>query len=186
MAVDLAWPDPLPSHGSLRLRPFRLGDLPLVEELSQDPYIPQIGTVPVPFTKEAGLAYLARQHQRLVDGTGWSFAAEDRATGLAVGTAGFWLHPDRPPSVGYSVAPRARGRGVATAALTALTGFGWTQPDVDRIELFVEPWNRASITVAERSGYAFDGKLGEHVMVGREHREMLRYVSTRPTRSLTM
>ena len=180
--AGLSWPDPLPGHGSVLLRPFRVSDLLLVEELSRDPYVPQIGTVPYPFTEAAGLAYLERQHQRLADEAGWSFAIADRASDRALGTAGFWLHPDHPPSVGYVVAPSARGRGVATATLTALTRFGWTLPEVDRIELFAEPWNAASIAVAERCGYASDGMFRGHTMVGDQPRDMLRFAATRPGR----
>jgi ribosomal-protein-alanine N-acetyltransferase len=184
VGAGLAWPDPLPGHGPVLLRPFRAGDLALVEELSRDPYVPQIGTIPVPFTEAAGLAFLERQQQRLVDGAGWSFAIADRTSDRAIGSAGFWLHQDRPPTVGYVVAPSARGRGVATAALTALTEFGWTRPGVGRIELFVEPWNAASVTVAQRCGYVYDGLLREHAMVGGELRDMFRYAATRRTTSL--
>jgi ribosomal-protein-alanine N-acetyltransferase len=184
MSAGLAWPDPLPGHGPVLLRPFRVSDLALVEELSLDPYVPQIGTVPVPYTEAAGLAYLERQRQRLADGAGWSFAIADRASDQALGTAGLWLHPDRPATAGYVVAPSARGRGVATAALNALTAFGWTHEDVDRIELFVEPWNAASITVAERCGYALDGLFREHTLIGGQLRDMLRYAATRPAAAL--
>jgi hypothetical protein len=119
--LGLVWPDPLPAYGAVRLRPFRRDDLGLVAALSADPYLPLIGTIPSRFTSEEGLAYIERQHQRLVDGTGWSFVVVDARTDEAVGTAGLWLSLERPATAGYAVAPEARGRGYATAALTALT-----------------------------------------------------------------
>ena len=64
----------------MRLRPFAAADLNLVAELAADPYIPLIGTVPATFTAAAGQAYLERQHERLRDGLGWSFAIADRET----------------------------------------------------------------------------------------------------------
>ena len=64
----LTWPDPLPEHGPVRLRPFGAGDLSLVAELAADPYVPLIGTVPATFTRGGRAAYLERQHQRLRDG----------------------------------------------------------------------------------------------------------------------
>ena len=54
----LTWPELMPQSGPIRLRPFLLGDLGLVAELSADPYVPLIGTVPAVFTEAAGLAYL--------------------------------------------------------------------------------------------------------------------------------
>jgi [ribosomal protein S5]-alanine N-acetyltransferase len=100
-----------------------------------------------------GLAYFERQHQRLADGTGWSFAVVAVTTDQAVGSAGLWLNRKRPATADYAVVPEFRGRGYATAALTALTGFAWTRPEIDRVELYIEPANRASVTVAERCGY---------------------------------
>ena len=111
----------MPRYGPIVLRPFHRGDLELVAEFAADPYVPLIGTIPTPYTPAEGLAYLDRQHQRLADGTGWSFAIAELATDRAVGGAGLWLHDDASATAGYAVAASARGRGIATAALTALT-----------------------------------------------------------------
>lgn len=54
---------------------------------------------------------------------------------------------------GYCIAPRYRGRGLASHALRALTAFEWTLPDVQRIELHIEPWNVASERTAQVAGY---------------------------------
>ena len=178
----LTWPPAPLLSGSVALRPFRDLDLGLVAELAEDPYVPLIGTVPVPFTEAAGLAYLERQHQRLADGTGYSFCVADALTDSPLGTAGLWLR-DRDQgrcSVGYSVSPRARGRGVATAALAGLTPFAWTHPDLHRIELYVEPANRASVAVAERCGYQREGLLRSLMVIGGQRRDMLLYAALRP------
>jgi RimJ/RimL family protein N-acetyltransferase len=181
-AQGLTWPsDPLVS-GPIALRPFRPLDLGLVAELAEDPYVPLIGTVPDTFTEAAGLAYIERQHQRLADGTGYSFCVADAATDHGLGTAGLWLRnrDEGRCSVGYSVSPRARGRGVATAALTALTAFAWTHPDLHRIELYVEPANRPSVAVAERCGYQREALLRSHMVIGEQRRDMLLYAALRP------
>lgn len=173
--MALLWPDPLPAYGAVALRPFADSDLPLVAEFSADPYIPLIGSIPVPYTPEAGLAYLARQNQRLADDTGYSFAIADRRTNSAVGGAGLWLaHLSAGrATAGYAIAPSARGRGLATDALVALTTFGWTIPEVHRIELYVEPWNTGSVAVAERAGYRREGLLRSHQEIGGRRRDMI-------------
>ena len=56
-------------------------------------------------------------------------------------------------TIGYSVAPAHRGRGIASSALKALTAFAWTIPTLHRIELYIEPWNSNSRRVAEASGF---------------------------------
>jgi len=180
--LPLTWPDPLPALGSVVLRPFRRADLPLVSELAADPYLPLIGSIPSIYTDEAGLAYLARQHQRLADGSGYSFAIADRVNDRALGGAGLWLQSaSERATLGYAVAPRHRGRGVATEALSALTAFGWSLAPLTRLELYIEPWNVGSVRVAERSGYTLEALLTEHTLIGGSRRDMLRYVQQRPT-----
>ena len=156
-----------------------IDDLGLVAELSTDPYVPLIGSIPPVFTEAEGLAYLARQHRRLADGKGWSFAIAELRTGRAVGTAGLWLNDDRPATAGYTVAPSARGRGYAKAGLRALTAFAWTLPDIDRVELFIEPANLASIAVARSCGYREDGLASRHTEIGGRLRDMLRFAADR-------
>jgi RimJ/RimL family protein N-acetyltransferase len=170
----LRWPDRWPEHGPVGLRPWADADLATVADLATDPYVPLIGTVPSPFTEAAGLAYIARQHQRLVDGSGWSFAVEDRTSGRAVGGAGLWLHDGGPATAGYVIAPRDRGRGLATAALQALTGFA-RAVGVGPLELEIEPDNAASRRVAERAGFSFVQRLPQHLRIGDRLRTMDRY-----------
>ena len=177
----LTWPEPLPQWGPIRLRPFTDGDLGLIAELAADPYVPLIGSIPAVFTDAEGLAYLARQHQRLAEGKGWSFAIAELRVGRAVGTAGLWLNDGGPATAGYSVAPSARGRGYAKAGLRALTAFAWTVPDIDRVELFIEPANLASIAVARSCGYREDGLASHHMEIGGRLRDMVRYAAERPT-----
>jgi RimJ/RimL family protein N-acetyltransferase len=60
---------------------------------------------------------------------------------------------------GYIVAPRARGKGVATKALRTLTDWALFDFGLQRVELRMDAANHASIEVAERSGYVYEGTL---------------------------
>ncbi len=157
--APLAMPTEPPAWGTVLLRAFRDQDVAMVMDLATDPYVPQIGTLPLHADAAAALAYVERQRSRTVQGVGWSFCVADRTSGVALGGAGLWLDPDDPrrTSAGYAVAPRARGRGVAEQALRALTAFAWTLPPVERVELGVEPSNLASLRTAERAGYVRQG-----------------------------
>lgn len=165
----LAEPAQAPAHGGVVLREFCDDDVAMVLDLATDPYVTQIGTLPLRADREEALAYVARQRSRRLTGVGWSFCVADVTTDAALGGAGLWVVPDDPHrmTAGYSVAPRARGRGVAAQALQALTAFAWRMPDVQRVELSVEPWNLASLKTAERAGFTRTWVLHDQELHGR-------------------
>lgn len=66
-----------------------------------------------------------------------------------------------PPGVvdlGYLVHERFRGRGVATAALQAFTEWAARVQLFHRFELGIKPGNIGSVKVAQRAGFAFEGR----------------------------
>lgn len=65
-------------------------------------------------------------------------------------------------------------------AASALTEFAWTRPDVNRVELFIEPSNLASIAVADRCGYRPQEVVAGHSDFGGTRRDMLRWSRDRP------
>jgi [ribosomal protein S5]-alanine N-acetyltransferase len=178
---SLSWPTEPVAYGSVVLREFCAADLPMVQEMATDPYVPQIGTLPPNASRQEAQAYLDRQRGRLLEGTGFSFAIAEAATGRGLGGIGLWLAglDQGRATAGYSVTPSARGRGVAAAALTALTSFAWTIPALHRIELYIEPWNAGSIKTAERAGFEREGLLRSHQEIGGRRRDMLLYAAIR-------
>lgn len=63
-----------------------------------------------------------------------------------------------------------RGRGVATEAVTLLTGYLFQQKKVNRIRLVIHPENVASMRVAEKAGYTLEGVArGAFFNQGRNH-----------------
>ena len=176
-----SWPAGPVAYGPVILREFSAADLLTVQELSTDSYVPLIGTLPPDASRQEAQDYIDRQRGRLAEGTGFSFAITEADTGRAVGGIGLWLAAldHGRATAGYSVIPSARGRGVASAALTALTIFAWTIPALHRIELYIEPWNAASIKTAERAGYEREGLLRSHQEIGGRRRDMLLYAAIR-------
>lgn len=153
----------------------------MARELSTDPYVPMIGTLPANASEQPALEWVQRQRRRLPEGTGFSFAIADSATDVALGAAALScqeLSAGR-ATAGYSVVPSARGSGVATDALIALTAFGWTIAELHRIELYIEEWNIASVRTAERAGFRREGLLRSHQKIGGRRRDMLIYAATR-------
>lgn len=154
----------------------------MARELSTDPYIPTIGSLPAHASEDDAFAWVQRQQGRWAQGAGFSLTIADARTGMALGHCGLWLRELAAgrASAGYAVAPSARGRGVAAEALTALIAFGWTLPGLYRIELYIEEWNTGSIRTAERAGYQQEGLLRSHQEIGGLRRDMLLYAAVRP------
>ena len=175
------WPATAPGHGSVVLRRFTDEDVHLAVELGDDSYVPLIGSLPAHPSHQQAMDWLHRKHDRYTEGTGFSYAIAYADTNTAVGTIGLWLKnlPAGRATVGYSVAPAHRGRGIATSALTALVQFAWTIPDLHRIELYIEPWNTGSIRVAEAASFQREGLLRSHQEIGGTRRDMLLYAMIR-------
>lgn len=162
------WPSTPPTHGAVALREVRPNDVAMARELSTDPYVPRTGTLPPEATEDEALAWVQRQQGRHAEGAGFSFTITRLPDGRAVGHCGLWLRELGAGigSIGYSIVPSARGRGVATDALRALTTFAWTLPGLQRVVLYIEPWNVASVRTAERAGYLRERLLRDHEVAG--------------------
>jgi RimJ/RimL family protein N-acetyltransferase len=168
---------PTLTAGSFRLRPFAVTDVDAVREASGDPYIPLITTVPAAFTEDEGRQFIERQWDRAERGTGYSFAIADGVTGRAVGQIGLWLKDlsEGHASIGYWVVRSARGRRAAVTALRALALWAFHDLQIPRLDLYVEPWNTASIMTAEQAGFVREGLLRSWQEVGGTRRGMYMY-----------
>lgn len=149
--------------------------------MSRDPYIPTVGSLPAACSEADALEWVGHQRQRHAEGTGFSFAIAEASTDRAIGNIGLWARElsEGRATIGYGVSPLHRRRGVAATALAALTEFAWTVPEVHRIELYIEPWNTASLRVAERSGYQCEGLLRSHQEIAGSRCNMYLYAQVR-------
>ena len=162
------------------LRPMHPVDLPMIKEAAHDPMIPSITSVPTAedYDDAAGLAFIERQQSRRISGAGWSLAIVDIETDRAIGQIGLWISHLRKGRVesGYWVAPSGRKQGAAGVALQLLSNWAFEHLDVDRISLFIEPWNIASQKTAEHAGFEQEVLLQSWERVAGIHRDMWSYV----------
>jgi ribosomal-protein-alanine N-acetyltransferase len=148
--------------GPITLRPFTMSDLPLVREAATDPYIPTITSVPTRYDEAGGRAFILRQIDRSDDGHGYPFViAESTDPARGVGAIGLWLREidSGRASIGYWVAPSARGRHLAGWALRAVVAFAFETLNIPRLHLFIEPWNVASQRTADAAGFTQEALL---------------------------
>jgi RimJ/RimL family protein N-acetyltransferase len=143
----------------VRLEPLAEVHLPLLDALIADPGTLRFTRIPEPPPPGFPRQWLDSYEAGRRDGTREAFAAfddEDTFVGLALAPA--IERGAREAELGYIVTPDARGRGVATAMLRALTDWAFEQ-GILRATLIINVENTGSERVAERCGYVREGVL---------------------------
>ncbi|PRX43407.1 RimJ/RimL family protein N-acetyltransferase [Prauserella shujinwangii] len=159
------------------LREWTYADVPTVREAGRDPYIPLITTVPGNGDDEECRAFVERQWRRAAEGSGYSFAAAEWGPGRAIGHVSVSLRDadQGRASLGYWLLAGGRGRGAAAELLRTVADWTLTELGLPRLELHIEPWNRASIRTGERAGFVREGLLRRWREIGGERRDLYLY-----------
>ncbi|MEV4811985.1 GNAT family N-acetyltransferase [Micromonospora avicenniae] len=158
----------------LVLRPWLEADAPAVQAALNDPDIARWNPQGGPVDEELTLDWL-RHRADWSAGDHASLAVVDATDGTLLGSVSLHhIHGDE-AEIGYWVVPSARGRGVASRAVTLLTHWGFEQLELHRIQLCHATANAASCRVAERGGYRLEGTMRESFRYGdgRRHDEHL-------------
>ncbi len=157
-SVRLPFPITLVGEG-VHLREWRSEDLDDLIEMLDEPGIARWTPMPSPFDLEAGIAYLKRAHQGRISGQRIQLAVTEDG-GKPLGEvllfgvdAGL-----REAELGYLVGSAHRRRGLASGALTLLSGYAHGNLGLRRLLLRIDPGNTASTAVARRSGYRLTGE----------------------------
>ena len=148
-----------PADGTIRLEPLDETHLDGLAELGRDAEVQRYTYVPSPWVEGFERTWLGRYDH--ADGSRAGFAVVDEADGSFLGMAALvTLDLDgRQAEAGYIVSPEARGRGVASRALTLLTDWALGELGLERVELRITNGNDASMRVAEKCGYVREGVL---------------------------
>jgi RimJ/RimL family protein N-acetyltransferase len=112
---------------------------------------------------------------------GWvQFSVEERGDHRLVGDIGLSPADDAPGviKIGYTMSPRAQGRGYATEAVRALIDYAFERLDADVVRAYASEANLPSIRVAEKVGMRLveriERRSGSRVSV------VVRYEVSRP------
>ncbi len=144
--------------GDLVLRAPQERDVPAIVAACADPEIPRfIPLIPSPYTAADGLAYVVAAREQWSTGESRPFVILEAGTDALLGAVGIGIGAR--PTVGYWLAPQARGRGVATRAVRLVVDWARREHGVSRIELYTHPDNGASQRVAERAGFRRAGSV---------------------------
>ncbi|MDG4808026.1 GNAT family N-acetyltransferase [Micromonospora sp. WMMD1120] len=146
--------------GELRLRPMEEQDLDAVVHTCRDPESIRWTTVPDPYDRSDAEGYLSYVRDTWARGDASCFVIAD-PDDRYLGTIDLRLSPSDPllADVGFMSAPEARGRGYMSAALVALSAWGFSTLGLARIEWRANVGNTASRRAAEKAGFTFEGTL---------------------------
>jgi RimJ/RimL family protein N-acetyltransferase len=167
---DLGWPEVQPTLAGtgIVVRPWRSGDSSAVFEACQDAAIQRFTRVPVPYLQTHADEFVGTMAATVwADVVGASFAVVDGAADDllgAIGVVGLDVESRR-GEVGYWMVPAARGRGVATQALSLLAAWLLDQGGLRCVFVEIETDNQVSRRVAERAGFVptdIPPRLEEH------------------------
>lgn len=142
---------------AVRLVPFTAAHLEAFAPMTTDPDVLRYTRFPDPPEPGFPRQWLARYDAGRADGTKEAFAILDAGDDALLGVA-LAVEIDRAAGaaeLGYLVAPEARGRGVATAAVRRLTRWALGEGLTD-LTLLIAAGNAGSRAVAQRSGYVLE------------------------------
>jgi RimJ/RimL family protein N-acetyltransferase len=159
----------------VRLRPWRSDDVDAVVAACQDPEIQRWTVVPSPYTRADAVEFVTEIADASWRDGGAVFAVIETTTGKLVGSIGGHSMVDGVAHIGYWAVPAARGRGLTSDALRALTRWLLREDGATRVELVVEPANTASIRVATAVGFTAEGVLRQRQVVKGRRSDVIMY-----------
>lgn len=176
--VPLPYPDPPLAAGDVLLRPWRDADADGIVAGVADPEIPRWTRVPQPYGRADAVGFLASQEPMRLRGAHLGLALVLRDAPDAVLGSSSLLRPQWEHArieIGWWVAARARGRGLATQGARLLSRWALAELGVARVDCYVDVDNVASQRVAERAGFRRDGVLRSWQEHRGERRSMVIY-----------
>jgi RimJ/RimL family protein N-acetyltransferase len=161
------------------LRPWRRGDEASLAQHADNSAVSRNlkDTFPHPYTLADAEAWIGRNvdAERL---TNFAIIVDDAAVG-GIGIIAGTDVDRRSAEIGYWLAEPYWGRGIATAALRAVTEWAFATFDLVRLQADVYEWNPASARVLEKAGYTLEGRQRKGVTKDGVTMDRLVYVIVR-------
>jgi RimJ/RimL family protein N-acetyltransferase len=161
MPTAVPFPSPPLAGSGFVLRPLAVSDFEAARASREHPETAEwVNALPEP----DGERMVRFVESRRRAGRLLHFAIADDEDGRYLGEILLFLRAPEAGEVGigeiaYVVAPAARGRGIASAAVRALSEWAFARLKLERLQLSIRPENLASRRVAEKAGYVYEGLL---------------------------
>lgn len=158
---------PVLDGARIRLRPPRRDDVPVVFALMSDPAVMRYWSH-APLAAESEAAAKVEVWLSGFGARSWlNWIAADPADDSAVGTVALFAFEPRHrlAQVGYSLAPRLWGRGLAAEATSLAIDFAFDTLGLHRLEADIDPGNDASRRLLARLGFVVEGRFRERFWI---------------------
>ena len=177
--------------GNLVLRPLRNRDRATWEEVREinrdwlEPWEatrPEIGAAdPLPsffamisrYSQEAKALRSITLGIWYLDGGKWRFIGQITLGGIVMGAY-------RGAHIGYWIDQRYANRGITTRSVNLIADYGFHQLNLHRIEINLRPENGASMRVAEKAGFIYEGFHPRYLHINGDWRDHNTYVKENP------
>jgi RimJ/RimL family protein N-acetyltransferase/8-oxo-dGTP pyrophosphatase MutT (NUDIX family) len=168
-------PQPTLTDGDLTLRPWRTEDIDAAHALADDEIVRWFDFPGIP--PRSGLAEgVARWHRQYADDRAVvNFVIELAGESGPVGNVEVRRTSEGVGSVSWTTYKPYRGRHVAQRAVRLLIIYAFGELGLDRLQVEVDPENRASARVAIRSGFRREGLLRGGATLQGERRDVAVY-----------
>ncbi len=173
---------PVLVSSELRLRPLRLEDAPDIFAYSQDPSVSQHVLWNTHHQLSDAVSFVKSILRKYEAGEVAEWGIELKREAIIVGTCGYvnFYAEHRRAEVGYALARRLWGRGLASEALMAVVGYSFRTLGLNRIEARVTVDNLSSIRVLERAGFRREGLMARQLWFKGMYHDVLHYGLLRP------
>ncbi len=157
-------PEPPLADEAVLLRPPRDDDAAAIAAACADAEIARWVPIPVPYTVADARAFIELTRNGWAEGSHATLAIESRADGSLAGMISLERGSTRGrASIGYWLAPWARGYGLASRSVRLVAAWAFEDPQLERLELTTLVGNDASGRVALRSGFLREGILRRYL-----------------------
>ena len=155
----------VPAIAGVTLRHWAETDVVPITAACQDAEIQRWTGVPADYQDQYARNFIASSEANRMKGAALEVAVAAVGDGSVLGSVGLIKldFANARGEVGYWVAPQARGRGVATAAVRLITGVGFDRLGLMRLDLLAATGNEASQRVAEQAGFTREGVMRSYL-----------------------
>lgn len=162
------------------LRDFRPGDEPSLARYANDHRIWRNlkDAFPHPYSLDHARAWVA-QNKDEKPTHHFAIAVEDQVVG-SIGLefkADIWRYS---AEMGYWLAPDYWGKGIMTAAVSAVVEYTFATLEINRVWAGAFDWNPASVRVLEKAGFIFEARLTQSAYKDGAFVDELIYAVVRP------
>jgi RimJ/RimL family protein N-acetyltransferase len=147
------------------LRPFRKGDeASLLKNINNRKIAKNTLAILYPYKLKYARSWINRNLKlnRKKNKEKINFAID--VNGEVIGGIGFKNIKGHRAEIGYWLGEKYWGQGIMTAALKKITEYGFNKLKLRRLEIGIFPFNKASIRVAEKAGYKYEGRMRKFVL----------------------